>query len=120
LQTRAVPNTSNDVAMPLVQRNEVDLAIASSDLANTALHGLEQFEGRKLDKIRVVARLFPLNVGIVVRADSGIKTAADMKGKRYPSEFTAQKGVVKVAEALLANAGLTYKDVVAIPVPNTS
>ena len=120
LQTRAIPNTSNDVAMPLVQRGEVEFAIASSDLANTAVHGIEQFDGRKLDKIRVVAKLFPLNVAIIVRKDSGIKTAADMKGKKYPSEFTAQKGVLKVAEALLANAGLTYKDVNGVPVPNTS
>ncbi len=120
LQTRAVPNPSNDITMPLVHRNEVELAIASSDLADTAVRGVEQFEGRKLDNIRVVARLFPLNVGIIVRADSGIKTGADLKGKRYPSEFTAQRGVLKVAEALLANAGLSYKDVVALPVPNTS
>ncbi|MEX0591692.1 MAG: TAXI family TRAP transporter solute-binding subunit [Xanthobacteraceae bacterium] len=120
LQTRAVPHTSNDVAMPLVDRNEVELGIASSDLASTAVQGIEQFEGRKLPNIRVVAKLFPLNVGIIVRKDSDIKTAADLKGKRYPSEFTAQKGVVKVAEALLANAGLSYKDVVGVPVPNTS
>jgi TRAP transporter TAXI family solute receptor len=43
-----------------------------------------------------------------------------MKGKKYPSEFTAHRGVLKVAEALLANAGLTYPDVDAAPVPNTS
>ena len=120
LQTRAVPHTSNDVAMPLVNKGDVELAIASSDLANTAVQGIEQFEGRQLPNIRIVAKLFPLNVGVVVRKDSDIKTAADLKGKRYPSEFTAQKGVVKVAVALLANAGLTYKDVVGVPVPNTS
>ena len=120
LQTRAVPNTSNDIAMPGLNRGQVDFAIASIDLANTALQGIEQFKGRKLANIRIVAKLFPLNVGIVVRKDSNIRTATDLKGKRYPSEFTAQKGVVKVSVALLANAGLSYKDVVGIPVPNTS
>lgn len=120
LQTRAVPHTSNDVSMPLLNRGQVDFGIASIDLANTAYHGLEQFKGRKLGNVRIVAKLFPLNVGIIVRKDSNIKTGAQLKGKRYPSEFTAQKGVVKVAEALLANAGLSYKDVVGVPVPNTS
>ena len=120
LQTRAVPHTSVDVAMPLVNRGQLEFGIASIDLADTAYRGVEQFDGRKLTNIRIVARLFPLNVSIIVRKDSAIKTAADLKGKRYPSEFTAQKGVVKVAVALLANAGLSYKDVVAVPVPNTS
>jgi len=120
LQTRAVPNTSNDIAMPGLNRGQVDFAIASVDLANTAFLGIEQFDGRKLGNVRIVAKLFPLNVGIVVRKDSNIKTGADLKGKRYPSEFTAQKGVVKVSQALLANAGLSYKDVVGVPVPNTS
>jgi len=120
LQTRAVPNTSVDVAMPALNRGQADFGIASIDLADTAFRGIEQFDGRKQSNIRIVAKLFPLNVGIVVRKDSAIKTAGDLKGKRYPSEFTAQKGVVKVAVALLANAGLSYKDVVGVPVPNTS
>ena len=120
LQTRAVPNTSNDIAMPGLNRGQVDFAIASIDLAHTAFQGIEQFEGRKLGNVRIVAKLFPLNVGIVVRKSSDIHKPIDLKGKRYPSEFTAQKGVVKVSEALLANAGLSYKDVVGIPVPNTS
>jgi len=120
LQTRAVPNTSNDIAMPGLNRGQTDFAIASIDLADTAFRGVEQFDGRKLGNIRVVAKLFPLNVGIVVRKSSPIKTVADLKGKRYPSEFTAQKGVIKVSVALLANGGLSYKDVVGVPVPNTS
>jgi TRAP transporter TAXI family solute receptor len=120
LQTRAVPHTSNDVAMPVLNRAQVDFAIASVDLADTAFRGVEQFDGRKLGNVRIVARLFPLNVGIVVRKDSNIRTIPELKGKRYPSEFTAQKGVVKVAAALLANGGLGYQDVAGIPVPNTS
>jgi TRAP transporter TAXI family solute receptor len=120
LQTRAIPHTSVDVAMAPLNRGQAEFGIASIDLADTAFRGVEQFDGRKLSNIRIVARLFPLNVGIVVRKDSAIRTAADLKGKRYPSEFTAQKGVIKVSEALLANAGLSYKDVVGVPVPNTS
>jgi TRAP transporter TAXI family solute receptor len=78
------------------------------------------FEGRKLPNIRIVTRLFPLNLGIIVRKSSNIRTAADLKGKCYPAQYTAQKGQIKVSEALLANAGLSIKDVVASPVPNTS
>jgi hypothetical protein len=119
-QTRAVPHTSNEVSLPPLNRGQVDFAIANTDIASGALNGVDVFEGRKLGNIRIVTRLFPLNLGIIVRKDSGIRTAADLKGKCYPVGFTAQKGQVKVATALLANAGLTYNDVKGSPVPNTS
>jgi hypothetical protein len=120
LQTRAVPHTSVDVAVPLLAKGSVDLLIASIDLADTAVHGKDQYEGRAAPNIQAVTRLYPLNVSIIVRKDSGIQKIADLKGKRYPVEYTAQKGVIKVAEALLANGGLSAKDIVGVPVPNTS
>jgi TRAP transporter TAXI family solute receptor len=120
LQTRAVPHTSNEVSLSPLNRGQVDFAIANGDIAHAAFNGVDVFDGRKHSNIRIVTRLFPLNLGIVVRKDSNIHKAADLKGKCYPSGFTAQKGQVKVATALLANAGLTYNDVKASPVPNTS
>jgi len=119
LQTRAVPHTSNEVSLAPLNRGEVDFAIANGDIAHGAYYGVDVFDGRKHGNIRIVTRLFPLNLGIVVRKDSNIRTAADLKGKCYPVGFTAQKGQVKVATALLANVGLTYKDVKGSPVPNT-
>jgi TRAP transporter TAXI family solute receptor len=120
IQTRAVPHTSNEISLPPLSRGQVDFAIANGDIAHAAYNGIDVFQGRKLDNLRVVTRLFPLNLGIIVRKDSTIKSAADLKGKCYPMGFTAQKGQIKVATALLANAGLTYKDVKGSPVPNTS
>jgi TRAP transporter TAXI family solute receptor len=120
LQTRAVPHTSNEVSLSPLNRGQVDFGIANGDIAHAAFNGVDVFEGRKHDNIRIVTRLFPLNLGIVVRKSSSIHKAADLKGKCYPAGFTAQKGQVKVATALLANAGLTYNDVKGSPVPNTS
>jgi TRAP transporter TAXI family solute receptor len=120
LQTRAVPHTSNEVSLPPLNQGQVDFAIANVDVASAALQGVDVFEGRKLPNIRIVTRLFPLNLGIIVRKSSNIRTAADLKGKCYPAQYTAQKGQIKVSEALLANVGLSIKDVVASPVPNTS
>jgi TRAP transporter TAXI family solute receptor len=120
LQTRAVPHTSNEVSLAPLNRGQVDFAIANGDIAHAAINGVDVFAGRKHENMRIVTRLFPLNLGVIVRKDSGIRTAADLKGKCYPMGFTAQKGQVKVATALLANAGLTYNDVKGSPVPNTS
>jgi len=120
LQTRAVPYTANEVAMAPLNQGSVDFNIANGDIAYAALNGVDIYEGSKLGNIRIVTRLFPLNLGIIVRKDSGIRTAADLKGKCYPAGFTAQKAQVKVATALLANAGLTYDDVKGRPVPSTT
>jgi TRAP transporter TAXI family solute receptor len=120
LQTRAVPYTSNEVSLGPLNRGQVDFAIANVDIAHAAFSGVDVFAGRKHENMRIVTRLFPLNLGIIVRKSSSIHKPADLKGKCYPAEYTAQKGQVKVSTALLANAGLTFKDVIASPVPNTS
>lgn len=120
LQTRAVPHTSNEVSLAPLNRGQVDFAISNADVTLSALNGVEVFEGRKHENLRVATRLFPLNLGVIVRKDSGIQKVADLKGKCYPAGFTAQKGQIKVATALLANGGLKYDDVKQGLIPNTS
>ncbi|MCC6473152.1 MAG: TAXI family TRAP transporter solute-binding subunit [Burkholderiales bacterium] len=68
--------------------------------------------------IRHVAAMTPYRVAMHVRADSPMKTLADLKGKRVSSEFNAQKTIGRIIAAHLANAGLSYKDVVGVPAPN--
>lgn len=120
LQTRAVPHTSNEVSLAPLNRGQVEFAISNVDVTAAALLGVDVFDGRKHSNLRVASRLFPLNLGVIVRKDSGIMKLSDLKGKCYPAGFTAQKGQIKVAEALLANGGLSYKDVRQGLIPNTT
>jgi TRAP transporter TAXI family solute receptor len=53
-----------------------------------------------------------------VRKDSNMHTIADLKGKRVAVGFSAMRDLNTVTLAQLATAGLTEKDVKAIPVPN--
>lgn len=68
--------------------------------------------------LRQVATLIPYRVAMHVRADSNIKSIADLKGKRVSSGFNAQKTIARIIEAHLQTAGLSYKDVVSVPTPN--
>ena len=68
--------------------------------------------------LRLVAALIPYRVALHVRADSDIKTIADLKGKRLSSGFNAQKTIGRIIEAHLETSGLSYKDVTSVPTPN--
>jgi len=120
LQTRAMPHTSNDLHLPLVNRGQIQFGVSNIQGAYAAINGTEQFEGRQQPNIRIVGNLFPLPVGVLVRKDSDIKTLSDLKGKRFPVGYTAQPTVIGVNAALLANAGLTVDDVAGVQVPNTT
>lgn len=70
--------------------------------------------------LRNVAPLVPYRVGMFVRANSDIKTVAELKGKRVSSGFNAQKTIASIIEAQLANGNLTYNDVQQVPAPNVA
>jgi TRAP transporter TAXI family solute receptor len=56
-----------------------------------------------------VAGIYPNYIQIVASADSGIKTLADLKGKRI-SVGAPRSGTELNARAILKAAGMTYKD----------
>lgn len=64
---------------------------------------------KKLDKLRGVAAIYPNYIQIVANASSGIKTMADLKGKRI-SVGAPKSGTELNARAVLAGAGLKYSD----------
>jgi hypothetical protein len=83
--------------------------------------GKGEYEGQgPHNNLRHVASLLPYQVALFVRADSGIKSIADLKGKRVSGGFNAQKTIGRIIAAHLANAGLSYKDVKQVLTPNVS
>jgi len=65
----------------LINKKEVELALVQSDTLDFAYNGKEAFK-EPLKGMSVIATLYPEIVQIVVRADSPIKTFADLKGKK--------------------------------------
>jgi TRAP transporter TAXI family solute receptor len=62
-----------------------------------------------LKKLRGIAAIYPNYIQIVARADTGIKSLADLKGKRV-SVGAPNSGTELNARAIFAAAGLAYKD----------
>src|SRR6478736_2498341 len=61
------------------------------------------------DKLRTIGAIYPNYIQIVATAESGIKTLADLKGKSL-SVGAPKSGTELNSRAILAAAGMTYKD----------
>ena len=88
---------------------DYDVAFALADTAADAVNGKASFEGKPQD-IEALARIYPNYTQVVVRADSGINSVADMKGKRI-STGSPKSGTEVIANRLLAAAGVAQSDI---------
>jgi TRAP transporter TAXI family solute receptor len=68
--------------------------------------------------LRIIAAVHALRTPFFVRKDSGMRTIADLKGKRVSMGYSAMRNIDKAARAMLATAGLTEADIRPVLVPN--
>jgi hypothetical protein len=94
----------------LLKDNKVDVIFVQNDAAYYALNDLEIYKDKSFKDIRGMAALYNETCQLVALAESGIKTVADLKGKRV-SVGAAGSGVELNARQILAAAGLTYADI---------
>ncbi len=94
----------------LLQAGRGEIAFTLGDALSDAWKGnAEAGFPTPLKKLRTVAGIYANYIQIVASADSGIKTLADLKGKRL-SVGAPKSGTELNARAILKAAGLSYKD----------
>jgi TRAP transporter TAXI family solute receptor len=104
-----------------IDRGLAEFSLANSADLSLAVMGVEEYkEQGPQPNVRMAATLMPMWVALHVRKDSNIRSIKDLKGKRVPSGYHAQKAIHRSIEAHLANAGMTYDDVKQVPVPNAA
>jgi TRAP transporter TAXI family solute receptor len=118
IQSRVQPYSGSSAVFPLVNTGEMDLTVGNVLEAQEAAGGEGPYAGRKQANLRIVAVIFPIQVGFFVRNDSPIKAIADLKGKRVPYGFTAQVTLKRVVDAILANGGIDNTYIRTALVPN--
>jgi TRAP transporter TAXI family solute receptor len=94
----------------LLQQGKGEIAFTLGDSLAFAWEGNEEAGFKsKLSKLRGVTAIYPNYIQIVASQDSGIKTLADLKGKRL-SVGAPKSGTELNARAILQGAGLSYQD----------
>jgi TRAP transporter TAXI family solute receptor len=118
IQARVQPSSGTGTMIPLINSGEIDIGFCNSLELYDAFHGVGTFNKRPNPNLRTVGIIFPIFTGLFVRADSGIKSIKDMKGKRIAYGFTSQEIIAKTIDAMLATGGLSIKDLTPVMVPN--
>ena len=94
----------------LLQSGRGEVAFSLGDAVSQAWEGNTDMGFKsKLDKLRGISALYPNFIQVVASADSGIKTLADLKGKRV-SVGAPKSGTELNARTVLQAAGLSYDD----------
>jgi TRAP transporter TAXI family solute receptor len=94
----------------LIQQGKGEVAFTLADsLADGAAGKEEAGFKAPLTKVRALGGIYPNYIQIVASKDSGIKTIADLKGKRL-SVGAPKSGTELNARAILNAAGLKYED----------
>ncbi|MGB2818961.1 MAG: TAXI family TRAP transporter solute-binding subunit [Burkholderiaceae bacterium] len=115
---KALPDTKSSVQatkasvenLNLLQAGRGEIAFTLGDSLSDAWKGVEDAGFKTpLNKLRTIGGIYSNYIQIVASADSGIKTLADLKGKRI-SVGAPRSGTELNARAILKAAGLTYKD----------
>lgn len=106
-----VQSTGASVAnIRLVAGEEVDMAIVQNDVMDYAYNGTNLFNGEAVTGFSSMAACYAEVCQLVVSADSGITSVADLKGKRV-SIGDAGSGVEFNARQILEAYGLSTADI---------
>jgi TRAP transporter TAXI family solute receptor len=115
---KAIPEAKSSVQstkasvenLNLLQAGRGEVAFTLGDSLSAAWKGDPEVGFKApLDKLRGIAGIYPNYVQIVASAESGIRTLADLKGKRV-SVGAPRSGTELNARAVFKAAGLTYQD----------
>jgi len=118
IQIRVQPMAGTSTFIPLLDRNEINFGGINVDEVHASYAGTSAFEGKPNRNIRIISIIFPLPLGVLVAADSPVKTIADIKGTRIPAGYPGQTAARTTQAALLANGGLTGADMKEVPAVN--
>jgi TRAP transporter TAXI family solute receptor len=118
IQSRLQPQSGTGTMVPLVNSGEIDIGFCNAREFYDSYLGVGSADKHPNPNLRAMAILFPLQVGLLVRNDSPIKSVKDLKGRSLSYGYASQEVIRILLDGILANAGLTAADIKPVLVPN--
>jgi TRAP transporter TAXI family solute receptor len=115
VQATTRPFSGTSVYLPMLQRGEITFGINSALDSWNAYMGLGVYQ-QPMTNVRGALLVYQAPYGYFVKDSSGLRTIADLKGKKVIVTQRAIASFDKFNEALLASAGLTPADVTLVTV----
>ncbi len=107
----AVASNGSLANVNAVAGGAMESGFSQSDVATWAQKGTGIFEGKpNVPELRLIATLYPESVHIVVKKGSGIKSVADLKGKRVAMDEPGS-GTLVNARLILAAYGVKETEI---------
>ncbi len=104
------PSTGGSIAnINAISAGDMDMGVAQSDWQYHAFNGTSEFEGKGVDNLRAVFSVHGEPFTVVARADSGIESFEDLKGKRV-NVGNPGSGQFATMEVVLDAIGWTMAD----------
>jgi TRAP transporter TAXI family solute receptor len=104
------PSTGGSIAnINAIKAGDMDMGVAQSDWQYHAYNGTSKFEGQKFDKARAVFSVHGEPFTVIARADAGIGSFDDLKGKRV-NVGNPGSGQLATMEVVLEAKGWTMDD----------
>jgi uncharacterized protein len=110
IETNSEVSGASAENMTTLKDGNAEIAFTQTDIASYAKEGKLMFEGNVVDNVKAIGTLYPETVQIVTTAKSGIKTIADLKGKKV-SVGAPGSGTFANAEQILEIHGITMEDI---------
>ncbi|MBU2548207.1 MAG: TAXI family TRAP transporter solute-binding subunit [Proteobacteria bacterium] len=116
MKVRVEPYGTDVARLLPLKTGESEIGIATGATATCASYGIAEFAEKDWgpQPIRQVWRGMTLYLTLVTSADSGIKTAKDLKGKRVPDVPGWPAGMLSI-EGVMAFGNISWNDVTKVP-----
>jgi len=115
MTVRVQPFAGPPAWLPSMDSGETDMGVLTSADAVTSYKGVILYK-KPYKNTRILVVGGALRLSFYVPKESPIETVADLKGKRIPADYPGTPIVKLSSTAALATAGLTYNDIVKVPV----
>ena len=113
IRSTAQPHAGSSVYLPLVDKGEITLGLNNSMDTAAAVRGQPPFRS-KLNNVRILARVWIIPEGVLVRGDSRVKSLADLRGKRVVTDIKTIVSMGVITRHYLGSGSITDADVIGL------